>query len=439
MAKKITNKLICLPAEVSIDRIVDHPRSIELFLSLPDQPRLCPFCGSSDCVIKDSGRSLSVRHIAVAGKGSFLSVHVPRFLCKHCRSSFSMRPYFVHPSLKLSMAAWLNVCSGLMTTRSLRDIAIDNCLTEPQVLSVLCSIDFPKPRFLPQTLCIDEFKGSSGVYDPEKKRWDISRFHCNLSDGSLGCVIDILPRIDLAYLVPYFLEYSLDQRRRVQFFCCDMHGGFLSLARRCFPNAHVCIDMFHVVSLLNDNVSDVRRFLQKDLRARGDEASCQLLKRSARLLTTSSLNRRDYWGDSFTKKTELLESALSLSETLREAYSALQDFHEILSMSVYSLKRDALTSWLRTYSQSDHDGTRRCAGTIRHHRSYIQNSWKYDRSNGPCEGLNNRIKVLRRNCYGVHDFGHFRRRVIFSCGSTKLVRETYSNAMELAGKGRRNG
>ncbi len=31
MAKKITNKLISLPQDVSIDRVVDHPHSMEIW------------------------------------------------------------------------------------------------------------------------------------------------------------------------------------------------------------------------------------------------------------------------------------------------------------------------------------------------------------------------------------------------------------------------
>ena len=111
---------------------------MEIFIPCPDTERLCPICGSRHCVIKDSGHSLTIRHIAVAGKGSFLSFHVPRLL-------FSARPYFVHPSMKLPAAAFLAACVGFTGTRSIRDIAIDNGLTEQQVLSVLCSVDFRKP------------------------------------------------------------------------------------------------------------------------------------------------------------------------------------------------------------------------------------------------------------------------------------------------------
>ena len=135
-------------------------------------------------------------------------------------------------------------------------------------------------------------------------------------------------------------------------------------------------------------------------------------------------------------KSSLPEHALALSDDLREAYDALAEFHDILEESAYSLQRCMLTDWLDTYTASSHEGTRRCANTIRHYRSYIQNSWKYGQSNGPCEGLNNKIKILKRNCYGVHDFEHFRRRVLFCCGSTQFVRETYYADLELASSGK---
>lgn len=61
---------------------------------------------------------------------------------------FSLRPYFIQSTLKLSVSAWLSVSSAFMTTQSLHDITVDNCLIESQVLSVLHAVDFLKPDLL---------------------------------------------------------------------------------------------------------------------------------------------------------------------------------------------------------------------------------------------------------------------------------------------------
>lgn len=191
----------------------------------------------------------------------------------------------------MSLSLYLDICESLTSTYSISDIAKQNCITEAIVQSVLDSVDFGRPNKLPQTLCIDEFKGSAGVYDPIKKRWSTTDFHCNISDGDAGCIVDILPQITVDQLMPYFFSFDLSTRQKVKYFCCDMHGGFISLAKRCFPNVTVCIDMFHVVKLLNTNIDTIRTALQKDLRDKGLKDAYQLLKHSARLLKTAVSNQ----------------------------------------------------------------------------------------------------------------------------------------------------
>ncbi|MBM6949563.1 transposase, partial [Mordavella massiliensis] len=54
---------------------------------------------------------------------------------------------------------------------------------------------------------------------------------------------------------------------------------------------------------------------------------------------------------------------------------------------------------------------------------YIQNSWKYGKSNGLSEGLNNKIKVLKRVSFGLHSFEAFRRRILLTCGKLKFSKD----------------
>ena len=84
--------------------------------------------------------------------------------------------------------------------------------------------------------------------------------------------------------------------------------------------------------------------------------------------------------------------------------------------------------FLDTYCRSDHEGLRHVANAFRRNRHYIQNTWKYGRSNAVCEGLNNRIKVIKRNAYGQHSFKSFRQRILFACGGTRFVTDSYSIA-----------
>ena len=63
MSKKWTNKIAHLPQDITIDRVEEHSDSVELFISFPEHERICPECGSHDCVRHDSGKYETVRHI----------------------------------------------------------------------------------------------------------------------------------------------------------------------------------------------------------------------------------------------------------------------------------------------------------------------------------------------------------------------------------------
>ncbi len=54
---------------------------------------------------------------------------------------------------------------------------------------------------------------------------------------------------------------------------------------------------------------------------------------------------------------------------------------------------------------------------------YIRNSLSYSYSNGPLEGINNKIKVIKRVAFGYRSFLNLRRRIFISCNLIN-IRET---------------
>ena len=58
------------------------------------------------------------------------------------------------------------------------------------------------------------------------------------------------------------------------------------------------------------------------------------------------------------------------------------------------------------------DGLNRVLQIFKKLLPYIQNTCEYPTlSNGPIEGINNKIKVLKRNAYDYSSFTHFRNRI----------------------------
>ena len=53
------------------------------------------------------------------------------------------------------------------------------------------------------------------------------------------------------------------------------------------------------------------------------------------------------------------------------------------------------------------------AAQVGAHRSGILNYFLHPVTTGPLEGINNKIKVLKRNAYGYRDMTYFKLRILF--------------------------
>ena len=421
MTMKTCNYLTKLPQETTIRKLKTFPNYDLITLDVPvPKQRLCPHCGSNDCIIKDSGTYQTVRHIPYNHRGSAVTFHKRRLFCKTCSTSFYETPYWIHSSLHMTQTLFDSILLDLIEPIAFSEIARRNCVSTDTVQSVFETIHFGLPRRLSKTLCIDEFKGNSGIWSARHHRWYRNKYHCNISDGDSHGVIDILDQISGVYLNRHFRQFSLEQRKQVRYFCCDMSNSFVSIAKKTFPNAKICIDPFHVIKRLNDMVDDVRLRYQRRFHDIGYTESFREIKGITRLLKTKEFNQKEYWGTRCQDNLQKLRDAFEVAPNLLEAYESLQFFHEILMSSPYSVQHEDLTEWIRQYTASEVEEVHSAACTIRHWRGYIQNSWKYGKSNVLSEGLNNKIKVLKRVAFGLHSFETFRKRILLNCGTLKL-------------------
>lgn len=252
-----------LPSDTKLTSITVHPDCIEYTIQfVPD--RTCPTCHETKTVVKDVSPH-TVRHVPYNHIGTFITFPQTRFFCQACHVSFSPCPPWKNPSVEITSILTDEIIFELAGKSSFHDISTRLCVPEKIVVSVLNTVIIDHPKALPDTLGIDEFTGDVGEWEPELHRWTKIKFLCNISDLSNehSFIIDVLPSTSLDYLTNFFMNnYSPEQRRAVKRFCCDMNGGFISLARKIFPEASICIDMFHVIKRLNLAITQVRLRVQ---------------------------------------------------------------------------------------------------------------------------------------------------------------------------------
>ena len=157
---KTSNYLAKLPQEATIKSIQVLKDYDLITLDVPTaSQRLCPHCGSNDCVIKDSGTLQTIRHIPCNHRGTVVSFHKRRLLCKDCHSSFYETPYWIHPSLRMTQALYDSILLDLIQPLAFSEVARRNHVPQSTVQSVFQFIHFGRPAKLGS-------KAFSGVSPP---------------------------------------------------------------------------------------------------------------------------------------------------------------------------------------------------------------------------------------------------------------------------------
>lgn len=76
------------------------------------------------------------------------------------------------------------------------------------------------------------------------------------------------------------------------------------------------------------------------------------------------------------------------------------------------LKIKSFSAWVKRNLESPVSQLQECAKTYQHWYVEIKNSLEVPYSNGPTEGFNNKIKVLKRVSFGIRNFEHLKARIL---------------------------
>lgn len=196
-----------------------------------------------------------------------------------------------------------------------------------------------------------------------------------------------------------FFEQLGQHCRHIKAVAMDMNTAFdLEVKRHC-PRAEVVYDLFHVVAKYGREVIDRVR-VDRANQLRHDKPARKLVKGGRWLLLKNRSNLNP-------------EQALSLNELL-QANKPLSIVY-ILADQLKSIWRadsvwEAFTRWRDWQRRIDESGLAALSLFAKRLRPYLRGilaSAKYRLHTSCLEGINNKIKVIKRMAYGYRDNDHF--------------------------------
>lgn len=188
--------------------------------------------------------------------------------------------------------------------------------------------------------------------------------------------------------------------------------GFINSAKEVFgKGVRVVVDRFHVAKLYRKYVDIIRKEELRRLKKELSEEEYTKLKGLMWALRKSKLSD---------KEKEILKIAFKHSAKLKEVYAFSCKLTEILNTKTTrngGIRR--LRNWISKVKESDATYFKTFIGTLEKHIEEIANYFIERESSGFVEGFNNRIKVLKRRCYGIVDRVHLFRRISLDIGGNR--------------------
>lgn len=377
--------------DVKVKKIKNLENVVEVYAELPISKQICPECGSETSKIHDH-YTQPIKDIPIQFKPTTIFLKKTRYECKCCGKSFYPKNNIVAKYARKTSRLSGYVVNELRSMISAKSIARKTNISEnfiSKMLPYLCVTT----STLPRVLCIDEFKGNSGQY----------KYQVALLDGETHKIIDILECRHKHFLCDYFKKFPQEQLNNVKFLVTDLWEPYKDIGMTYFRKAKIVADHFHWARYACNALDSIRIEVQSKL----PKSERKYFKHSRKLLLSRRCKIKEKYYD------ELENMLINYSENLRIAYREKECLLDILhSTESAEIKKTQFNEWVKRNLESGIPQLVECAKTYHHWAYEIKNSLEVPYTNGPIEGMNNKIKTLKRTTFGMHKFDSFKARIM---------------------------
>ena len=202
-----------------------------------------------------------------------------------------------------------------------------------------------------------------------------------------------------AEIKPFFELLGPERCAQVRAVAMDMNTAYDLEVRAHCPNAEVVYDLFHVVAKYGREVIDRVRVDEAN-RLRADKPARRLVKTSRWLLLRNRENVPD-------DQTVRLEELLAANKALLTVYLLKDDLKELWRYRREAWAWKAWKSWKRRALRSGLEPLRVFVRRLEPYLAGILAHCRWPLGTNLVEGINNKIKVIKRVAYGYRDDAYF--------------------------------
>lgn len=360
----------------------------------PAEALRCPACGSIEVVSR--GRvERQFRSLPIGTRLTTVALPIPRVECRKCHEVRQVPVGFAHPRRSYTKA-FERYALELSRRMTILDVARHLGVSWDTIKDIQkrdLSRRFGKPKLKKlRRIAIDEISVGKG-----------HRYLTVVLNLESGAVVFVGDGKGADALDPFWKRLR-PSRAKIEAVAMDMSAAYRLAVSTNLPEATIVFDHFHVISLYNQKLSDLRRALYREAT---DVLHKQVLKGTRWLLLKNPENL-----DERRNEHQRLEEALALNKSLATAYYLKEDLRQFWDQPGKPVAEAFLNDWLRRAEASGIKILQRFAKTLEEHRSGLLAYYDFKITSGPLEGMNNKIKTMKRQAYGFRDFEFFKLKIL---------------------------
>ena len=350
----------------------------------------CPKCGQRHCIFRGP-KTRWLRMPPIGRKQAILELIMHRLQCKNCEHLWWPRLPFMLGTARYTRSFALTVLD-LLRSWTISAVAkylhvswdVVKDIHKSRLATKYRRIDLKKVKYVG----IDEFS--------------IRKNHNYMTifiDFQTGRVLHAVEGTEKEVLSP-FLRKLAKKAKQLKAVAMDMSASYTAAFKKYLPNVPVVFDRFHIMALMSRQIDSLRREEQNVLAAEGKstlKGSRYLLLRNYHSLTQKHQQKLDR----LLEANQPLFTMHVMKEQLRLFWE--QGNKKRADSFIKQWVFDALVSGIKQLISVGMTILRRLEGLLNYYPHKI--------TNGPLEGLNNKIKTMKRQAYGFRDMEYFKLRL----------------------------
>jgi transposase len=372
----------------------------------------CHKCGK--LIRKFHGRDswVSIRYMPVFGRPTYLRYRPKRYQCQECEGQPTTTEVVDWHAAKSPHAkAFDEHLLFQLVNATIEDVAIKEGVSYDCVLGALerqvnAQVEWGQYTQL-GTLGLDEIALKKGHRD------FVVIVTARMENGRVA-ILGVLADRQKDSLVEFLRSIPERLKKSIHTVCSDMYEGYIEAVREELAASQIVIDRFHVTRSYRDGVDEFRK---SELRRLKDELSEEEYKTLKGSLWACRKKRDDLRPE----ERKVLKQLFQYSPKLKLAYDLQEQLSDIFDQPISkTAAKIKIQAWKKRVATSGLKCFEAFLKTLEHWWEEILNYFDQRRNSGFVEGFNNKLKVLKRRCYGIFDLKHLFQRIYLDLEGYRL-------------------